>query len=87
MPDTSKTTDAARKAGSEIVQMSMQFWPQELARRLNTQLGYKAEILGIPEEDLSEYLSLKIAPIPILDFLGSGLDKRDKQMGVFVEDD
>lgn len=69
MPDTQKTAEAARKAGSEIVQMSMQFWPQELARRLKARLGYEAEILKIPEDELSDYLAEKIARISILDFL------------------
>lgn len=69
MPDTPKTAEAAKQAGSEIIQMSMQFWPQELARRLQTRLGYEAEILKIAESNLSEYLAERIAPIPILDFL------------------
>ncbi|MEW6712658.1 MAG: CfrBI family restriction endonuclease, partial [Candidatus Riflebacteria bacterium] len=45
MPETTKTLEAAKKSGSEIVQMSMQFWAVELAKRLKNRLGYSAEIL------------------------------------------
>ena len=71
MPDTTKTADAALKSGSEIIQMSMQFWALELAKRLHNRLGYKAEILSIPEDEISEYLEQKLRPVPILDFLNT----------------
>jgi hypothetical protein len=69
MPDTKKTAEAARKSGSEIVQMSMQFWPQELAKLTEARLGYHAEILDVAEDDLSDYLMEKMASMPILNFL------------------
>jgi hypothetical protein len=53
--------EAAKRAGSEIIQMSMQFWPQELARSLESRLDYRAEILDIDEESLYDYLSQKIS--------------------------
>ena len=71
MPDTSKTADAALKSGTEIIQMSMQFWALELAKGLKKRLGYKAEILSIPEDGLSDYLEQKLSPVPILDFLNT----------------
>jgi hypothetical protein len=69
MPETTKTLEAAKKSGSEIVQMSMQFWAVELAKRLKNRLGYSAEILSIPEDNLRDYLEQKMKSIPILDFL------------------
>jgi hypothetical protein len=87
MPETKKTAEAAKKAGSEIVQMSMQFWPQELAQRMKTRLGYEAEILDIPEDELSDYLAERIAPIPILDFLNMGGDDEDTDESVGLPDD
>ncbi len=72
MPETKKTAEAAKKTGSEVVQMSMQFWPHELAGRMKTRLGHQAEILDVSEDSLSDYLAEKIAPIPILDFLNMG---------------
>ncbi len=69
MPKTTKTTEAAQKSGSEIVQMSMQFWALELAKRLKVRLGYSAEILSVPEDQLSNYLEKKLRKISILNFL------------------
>jgi len=71
MPDTTKTADAALKSGTEIIQMSMQFWALELAKGLKKRLGYKAEILSIPEDELSDYLERKLKPVPILNFLNT----------------
>jgi hypothetical protein len=71
MPDTAKTTHSALKTGSEIIQMSMQFWALDLARRLKTRLGYSAEILTIPEERLNDYIEQKLQSVPILNFLNA----------------
>jgi hypothetical protein len=72
MPQSTKTLEAATRAGSEIIQMSMQFCPQDLARRLESRLNYRAEILDIEEEDLHDYLSQKINSAPLLNFLNIG---------------
>ncbi|NJL41430.1 MAG: CfrBI family restriction endonuclease [Leptolyngbyaceae cyanobacterium SM1_4_3] len=69
MPQSTKTLESASRAGSEITQMSMQFWPQELARRLESRLSYRAEILDIEEEELYGYLAQKIESAPLLSFL------------------
>jgi hypothetical protein len=71
MPATSKTINAALRAGAEIVQMSMQFWAVELAQKLKNRLGYEAEILSIPEDQLSDYIEQKLQPVPILNFLNT----------------
>lgn len=71
MPETTKTMDAALKSGTEIIQMSMQFWALELAKELKKRLGYEAEILSIPEDEMSEYLEQKLRPVPILNFLNT----------------
>lgn len=71
MPDTTKTADAALKSGAEIIQMSMQFWALELAKGLKKRLGYKAEILSISEDEMSNYLEQKLKPVPILNFLNT----------------
>ena len=71
MPDTSRTAEAALRARTEIIQMSMQYWPLELANKLKERLGYEAEILDVPKNKISEYLEAKLKPINILDFLRS----------------
>lgn len=70
MPKTTKTTEAAERSGSEIIQMSMQFWALDLAKKLKTRLGYEAEILTVPENQIRSYMEQKLKSVPILDFLG-----------------
>lgn len=79
-----KTVEAAKRAGSEIIQMSMQFWPQELARSLESRLDYRAEILDIDEESLYDYLSQKISSAPLLSFLNFG-DTLEENVDGFQE--
>jgi len=71
MSDTGKTREIAEQAGSEIVQMSMQFWPKELASRMAVRLGYESEILSISESDMHDFLETKLRTIPLLDFLNA----------------
>ena len=69
LPDTSKTREAAIKIGAEIVQMSMQYWPRDLAQRLERRLNYHHELSTMSDEQVSEYLRTKIASVSIEDFL------------------
>lgn len=71
MPDTVKTRNAARESGSEIIQMSLRFWPKELAQKMKDNFGYESKILSIPEAELHDYLALSIEPIVIQNFLSS----------------
>lgn len=75
MPNTTKTIEAAKRSGTEIIQMSMQYWPIDLARKLKSRLGYTSEILTIPQDQLCNYINKKLLPIPILNFLGQNLSQ------------
>ena len=66
---TSKTQQAAERIGAEIVQMSMQFWPRELAQRLGKRLGVQHELQTMPDSQIAGYLRTQLATIPIQDFL------------------
>jgi hypothetical protein len=69
LPDTSKTRKAAKKIGAEIIQMSMQYWPRDLAQRLERRLGYRHELGSMSDERISEYLKARLTSIPIEEFL------------------
>jgi hypothetical protein len=80
LPQTSKTIDAARKIGAEIVQMSMQYWPQQLCKLLFKHFKFKHDLQKVDEKDLSAYLKKLIQPLPIQDFLsGVTLDEIEKE--------
>ncbi len=69
LPQTSKTQQAAARIGAEIVQMSMQYWPRDLAKRLGERLGVKHDLQSMPESEMRDYLQSQLAAIPIQDFL------------------
>lgn len=92
MPETPRTLEAARKSGSAIIQMSMQFWAVELAKELKARLDYTAEILSVSEDELSDYIEKKLQPIPILNFLKAanirvGAVREDAQPYLLVPED
>jgi hypothetical protein len=69
LPTTSKTREAASRIGAELIQMSMQYWPQDLARRLGQRLGLEHELQTMPQGEIRDYLNTKLETIPIQDFL------------------
>ena len=69
LPQTGKTKKAAQSIDAEILQMSMNIVPRDLARRLETRFGFKHELQTMPEEQIRGYLAAKLAAVPITDFL------------------
>lgn len=63
--ENSRIEKLARDIGGHIVQMSMSYWPREVARILNETTGYKHELLSLPEGEIAEYLRRKVAEVPI----------------------
>lgn len=69
LPRTGKTEKAASSIGAEIVQMSMRYWPRDLARRLGDRLGVKHPLQTMAEEDIGGFLSGRLKEIRVQDFL------------------
>lgn len=69
LPKTGKTQKAADAIGAEIVQMSMQYWPRELAQKLGVRLGIRHELQEMPDSKIGDYLARKLELIPVQDFL------------------
>jgi hypothetical protein len=82
LPNTSKTRQAAETIGAEIIQMSMQYWPKDLAQRIGRRFGYRHELQNMPDEKIRSYLSEKLAGIPIQEFLiGVSVEELESAMG------
>lgn len=69
LPKTGKTQGAADAIGAEIIQMSMKYWPRELAQRLGARFGIKHPLQKIADRDISEYLEKQLNSITVQDFL------------------
>lgn len=67
--EKSRIVELARQIGGTIVQMSMSLWVQEVAMVLRDKVGFRHEILSLPEEDVPAYLREKIRRIDISAFL------------------
>lgn len=71
LPQTGKTQDAAKSIGADIIQMSMQYWPRNLAHALSNVTHEDYEIASIADAKIRQYLVKKLAEISLLDFLDS----------------
>lgn len=75
LPRTGKTERAAKDIAAEIVQMSLNHWPRDLARRLGERLGVKHELQDVKDGEMGEYLRTRLAKVPVIDFVsGVSLD-------------
>lgn len=69
LPKTGKTETSARLAQADIVQMSMQYWPRDLAKRLKEQMGYRHKLADLADSEVSNYLEEHLRKIAVDSFL------------------
>ncbi len=65
----SKIKDLAKKADGNIVQMSMAYWPKEVATILNERLGFEHPLVSMPRADIKSYLTEAMKTVPLESFL------------------
>ncbi|MEY4454205.1 MAG: hypothetical protein RI951_799 [Pseudomonadota bacterium] len=70
LPKTGKTEGAAKKIDAEIIQMSMKYWPKELAIKLNEGVGLNHPLCKMPDDEIEEYLRNQLKSIQLQNFLG-----------------
>jgi len=69
-PD-SEIENIARDVGGTIIQMSAAYWPQQVARRLNDELGFQHALLTMSMSDIGPYLKKQLAKVPLEQFVPS----------------
>lgn len=62
----------AKKVGGTIVQMSMSYWPRQVAMELYNAIGYSHKILKLSDKQIETYLRKEISNIPINKLIGLG---------------
>lgn len=65
----SRIIDLAEKIDGTVIQMSMTFWPQDVARKLEEKLGLKHELASMPISQIYAYLKAKVQNAPIESFI------------------
>jgi hypothetical protein len=62
----------AREIDGTVIQMSMGYWPQQVARELKRILGYKHKLVDMDQLQIGPYLRTQLNEVPLEDFIGSG---------------
>lgn len=65
----SRIPQIAEQVGATVIQMSLSYWVRLLAQELERQTGYQNELAHMPDEDIKDYLRLKLAEVPIEQFV------------------
>ncbi|MFH1371233.1 MAG: CfrBI family restriction endonuclease [Planctomycetota bacterium] len=66
----SRIEKLAQKVGGAIVQMSMSYWPKQVARELNNAVGYSHKILALSDEAFEGYVRREIQKVPLEKLIG-----------------
>jgi hypothetical protein len=66
----SRIEKLAQKVGGAIVQMSMSYWPRQVARELNKAVGYSHKILTLSDEAFENFVKREIQKVPLEKLIG-----------------
>lgn len=66
----SKIETLAKSVDGTIIQMSANYWPQQVARILNQTFGLKHALVDMKQEFIGDFLRQELAHTPLEDFIG-----------------
>lgn len=69
----------ASAIGASIVQMSMSYWPQQLARVLKDRFGFESELCDMPAANVGAYIRKKAAEVRIERYLAGQRPGKPRQ--------
>lgn len=69
--EKSRIDRLAQNLGGNIIQMSMGYWPQEVAKVLRDALGYRHKLASMNHSEIGPYLSRQIKKVPLEKFIGT----------------
>jgi len=67
--EKSRIYEMAKKVNGTVIQMSMNYWPRELAMKLKDKIGYEHKILKMNEEQISKFLKTEVEKVDISNFV------------------
>ncbi|MCW5852077.1 MAG: hypothetical protein KIT87_18535, partial [Anaerolineae bacterium] len=65
----SRISRLAESVGGTIVQMSMGYWPQQVARDLHRVLGYEHPLVNMDQAEIGEFLKKAMLQVPLEDII------------------
>lgn len=67
--DRSRIVELAKRINGTIIQMSMAYWPKELAKKLGGILGFEHPLQKMPDEKIEKYIKGEMSKLVIKDFV------------------
>lgn len=68
--EKSRIDRLAKNIGGKIIQMSMGYWPQEVAKVLKDALGYRHQLASMNHSEVGSFLMQQMSKVPLEKFLG-----------------
>jgi len=69
--EKSRIDRLAQNLSGNIIQMSMGYWPQEVAKVLRDALGYRHRLAAMSHSEIGPYLTRQIKKVPLEKFIGT----------------
>jgi hypothetical protein len=60
----------AQAVKGTIIQMSVAYWPQQVAQELQRALGFEHELIAMDQTEIETYLKQRLSQTPLEDFIG-----------------
>lgn len=73
--ERSKIQNLAKAIDGTIVQMSVGYWPQRVARTLNGVLGFQHPLVTLEQAEIGDYLKARMQTVPIEAFIDLTIDE------------
>jgi len=67
--EKSRIYEMAKRVNGTVIQMSMSYWPKELAVKLKERIGYKHKILKMNDEEISKFLKSEVDRVDVSKFI------------------
>jgi hypothetical protein len=67
--EKSRIERLARELNGTIIQMSASYWPRQIAEELHRVFGFEHELIGMPYNQMDDYLKTALSRVPLEDFI------------------
>lgn len=81
----SRITELAKLVQGDIVQMSLAYWPQDVARILYSRLGVEHPLVNMSQSQVKGYIEDAMSKVPIEDFLPSDNASQIESFDLFAK--
>jgi len=65
----SRIAQLAEAINGTIIQMSMAYWPKQVALELNKKIGFTHDLIHMPEDKIQQFLKNKMIDVPLESFI------------------